>query len=68
MVNKEIKLEVSSKFRQAFSGNSGLEFEILSIDEPNNALQPLFLFPPYSVGIKCTHKNTRHILLGYKGN
>ena len=37
MVNKEIKLEVSSKFRQAFSGNSGLEFEILSIDEPNNA-------------------------------
>ena len=37
MVNKEIKLEVGSKFRQAFSGNSGLEFEILSIDEPNNA-------------------------------
>jgi hypothetical protein len=30
MANKEIKLEVGSKFRQAFSGNSGLEFEILS--------------------------------------
>lgn len=37
MTNEEIKLEVGSKFHQAFRGNSGLEFEILSIDEPKNA-------------------------------
>ena len=41
MANKEIKLEVGSKFRQAFPGNSGLEFEILSIDEPKNACKVL---------------------------
>ena len=41
MANKEIKLEVGSKFRQAFTGNSGLEFEILSIDEPKNACKVL---------------------------
>ena len=41
MAQEEIKLGVGSKFRQAFPGNSGLEFEILSIDEPKNACKVL---------------------------